>query len=208
MTIAPQSEPEPESKRETTDAQAEPVRAEPAAEAAEDEVTRLQRELDQARARADQHYASWQRSAAEFVNFRRRTEQERAQARELASRALLAQLLPVVDDFARALEAIPADQRETPWVQGIALIESKLWGVLERQGVSVIEALGQPFDPAEHEAIARDEGSAADTVVEIYQPGYRLGSTLLRPAMVKVGAKPPDETGVATESNGGTSAPA
>ncbi len=150
-------------------------------------------------AERDEYLEQLQRSRAEFVNFRRRTEQERTQARELANRALLAQLLPVVDDFARALDAIPADQRDTPWVQGIALIERKLWGVLERQGVSQIEALGQPFDPAEHEAIARDEGSAADTVVEIYQPGYRLGTTLLRPAMVKVGAKPPTGDGAADE---------
>ena len=75
-------------------------------------------------------------------------------------------------------------------VQDAENLAWKLWGVLERQGVSIVEALGQPFDPAEHEAIASDEGSAADTVVEIYQPGYRLGTTLLRPAIVKVGAKP------------------
>lgn len=155
-------------------------------------------------AERDEYLDQLQRSRAEFVNFRRRTEQERAQARELANRALLAQLLPVVDDFARAVESIPAEQRETPWVQGISLIERKLWGVLERQGVSIVEALGQPFDPAEHEAIASDEGSAADTVVEIYQPGYRLGEMLLRPAIVKVGAKPkPEETG-----DGPASAPA
>ena len=154
-------------------------------------------------AERDEYLDQLQRSRAEFVNFRRRTEQERAQLRDLANKALLAQLLPVVDDFARALEAIPEDQRETPWVQGIALIERKLWGVLERQGVSVIEAMGQPFDPAEHEAIARDEGDAADTVVEIFQPGYRIGSTLLRPAMVKVGAKPPANAG-----NGAASDPA
>jgi len=146
-------------------------------------IEELERELAEAR-------TAWQRTAADYANYRRRTEQERAQARELANRALLAQLLPVVDDFARAVESIPDDQRETPWVQGIALIERKLWGVLERQGVSIVEALGQPFDPAEHEAIASDEGSVADTVVEIYQPGYRLGTTLLRPAIVKVGAKP------------------
>lgn len=155
--------------------------------AADDGVTP---ELDAIAAERDEYLDQLQRSRAEFVNYRRRTEQERAQARELANRALLAQLLPVVDDFARAVESIPDDRRETPWVQGIALIERKLWGVLERQGVSIVEALGQPFDPAEHEAIASDEGSAADTVVEIYQPGYRLGTTLLRPAIVKVGAKP------------------
>lgn len=138
-------------------------------------------------AERDEYLDRLQRSVAEFANYRRRTEQERAQVRELANRALLTQLLPVVDDFQRALAAIPEDQRDTSWVQGMALIERKLWNVLERAGVSPIEAQGQPFNPAEHEAIASEPGTANDTVVDVYQPGYRLGEGLLRPAMVKVG---------------------
>jgi len=144
------------------------------------------------------------RGRAEFANFRRRTEQERAQARELANQSLLAQLLPVVDDFARALDAIPVEQRGSSWVQGIGLIERKLWGVLERQGVTPVEALGQPFDPAQHEAIASDPGGDVGTVIEVYQPGYRLGQSLLRPAMVKVGPRPtPDGERAGGDSGAG-----
>ena len=87
------------------------------------------------------------------------------------------------------MAAVPAEARNEPWVQGLALIERKFWGVLERAGVSLIEAGGQPFDPAVHEAVDSVPGSAADTVVDVYQTGYRLGQTLLRPAMVKVGDK-------------------
>lgn len=156
-------------------------------------------------AERDEYLDRLQRSVAEFANYRRRTEQERAQVRELANRALLTQLLPVVDDFARALAAIPEEQRETPWVQGINLIERKLWNILERQGVTPIEALGQPFNPAEHEAIASEPGTANTTVVDVYQPGYRLGEGLLRPAMVKVGGPQGASTqeGQAGQGNGG-----
>ena len=146
------------------------------------DVTALQAERD---AYLDQ----LQRSRADFANFRRRTEQERAQIREIASQALLAQFLPVYDDLQRAMAAVPAEARNEPWVQGLALIERKFWGVLERAGVTPIEAGGQPFDPAVHEAVDSVPGSAADTVVDVYQTGYRLGQTLLRPAMVKVGDK-------------------
>ncbi|MDP9363054.1 MAG: nucleotide exchange factor GrpE [Chloroflexota bacterium] len=128
-----------------------------------------------------------QRSRAEFANFRRRTDQERAQIREIANQALLTQLLPVLDDFRRALAAVPEAERDAALVQGLSLIERKFWGVLERAGVAPIEALGKPFDPAEHEAVESVPGTAADTVVGVYQDGYRLGQTLLRPAMVKVG---------------------
>lgn len=136
-----------------------------------------------------------QRSRAEFANYRRRTEQERATLRQTANQTLLAQVLPVYDDLQRALAAVPEEQRDSPLAQGVALIERKFWGILERAGVAPIEAVGQPFDPAQHEAVEMTPGGngQADTVVAVYQTGYRLGDALLRPAMVKVG--PADEGG-------------
>ena len=138
-------------------------------------------------AERDDLYDQLQRSRAEFLNLRRRTEQERTQIRQVASHAILSQLVPVADDLRRALESVPADQRETPLGQGVHLIERKFWGVLERSGVEEIKALGQPFDPSLHEAVDSVPGSASTTVVAVYQPGYKLGNSLLRPAMVKVG---------------------
>jgi molecular chaperone GrpE len=142
-----------------------------------------------------------QRSRAEFVNYRRRIEQERAQLLKQANRNLLFQFLPILDDFQRALAAIPEDQRETPWVQGIGLIERKVWSLLERAGVTPLDALGQPFDPAVHEAVEQEPGTKGDTVVGVYQPGYRLGESLLRPAIVKVGDMT-DENGKRQTANG------
>jgi molecular chaperone GrpE len=141
-------------------------------------------------AERDSYLDQLQRTLADFANFRRRVEQERAMAREIATRGLLVQLVPVLDDFQRAIGAVPERDRESSWVQGVQLIEKKLQALLEREGVTPIEAVGQPFDPALHEAVATEEGSTQNIVVEVYQPGYRHGQGLLRPAMVKVGDRP------------------
>ena len=131
-----------------------------------------------------------QRSRAEFANYRKRVDSDRALLRERATQDLLTQVLPVLDDLQRALAAVPDDQRETGWVSGTQMIERKLAAIMERFGVSPIDALGQAFDPAVHEAVATDPGSSGERVVEVYQTGYRLGQTLLRPAMVKTGDAP------------------
>jgi molecular chaperone GrpE len=132
-----------------------------------------------------------QRSRAEFANYRRRMEQDQAQMRVRATEGLLKKLLPVADDFDRALRATPDDVRAHPWFEGIRLVERKLWSVLENEGVKPIEAVGTPFDPSRHEAIMVDEDAAtADTVVEEYQRGYTQNDVVLRPSMVKVGAAP------------------
>lgn len=132
------------------------------------------------------------RSRAEFANYRRRIEQERQVLRDVVQRDVLAQFLPVIDDFNRGLAAIPESERADSWVQGITMIQSKLNGILERAGIKEVDALHQPFDPALHEAVATDPGSKGDTVVEVYQKGYRLGDLLVRPAMVKTGDAPAD----------------
>jgi len=150
-------------------------------------------QLRQVTAERDEYLDQLQRSRAEFINFRRRTESERMLLRPLVTRDVLAQFLPVVDDFKRALAAIPPAERESGWVKGVAMIEAKLNGILERAGVTPVEALGQPFDPALHEAVATEPGTDGSTVVEVYQPGYRLRDLLLRPAMVKTGAAPKAE---------------
>ncbi len=140
-------------------------------------------------AERDSYLDQLKRSLAEFANYRRRVDQERAQARELATRDLLRALVPIVDDFQRALAVVPDELRNHPWVQGVHLIERKLVALLEREGVTPIEALGKPFDPGLHEAVATEPGSTQNIVVEVYQTGYRHGQHLLRPAMVKVGDK-------------------
>jgi molecular chaperone GrpE len=141
-------------------------------------------------AERDGYLDQLQRSVAEFANYRRRVEGERVKARELATRGILLQILPLVDDLQRALGAVPAESADASWVQGVQLIERKLAALLEREGVVPINETGQPFDPALHEAVATEPGSSQNVVVEVYQTGYRQGDQVLRPAMVKVGDAP------------------
>jgi molecular chaperone GrpE len=140
-------------------------------------------------AERDQLIEQLQRSVADFQNFRRRTEQERFRIREFASKEVLTSVLPLVDDLQRAIAAIPPDDRTTGIGAGVSAIERKFLGILERNGVTPVGAVGDSFDPALHEAVATDESGEQTTIVDVYQTGYRLGDTVLRPAMVKVGGE-------------------
>jgi molecular chaperone GrpE len=88
----------------------------------------------------------------------------------------------------------PSDPADAGFVQGVEMIHAKLKSVFDRLGVTKIEAVGQPFDPALHEAVASEPGTSGSTVVEVYQNGYRIGDTLVRPAMVKTGDPDPESS--------------
>lgn len=141
-------------------------------------------------AERDGYLDQLQRVAAEYANFRRRTESDRIQDRKNAARDLLSQLAPIADDFERALNNVPAELDGAGWVDGVRLIEKKLEAVLERADVTKIDAIGQPFDPSIHEAVVQDPDNTENLVVEVYQNGYTLGNQLLRPVMVRVGNLP------------------
>lgn len=160
----------------------------PNAENGAAETTTLEEQLASAQAEAERFRENWQRSHAEFLNYKRRTESERAEMAAFASAAVITKLLPIIDDFDLAVANVPADQRETPWVEGIALIQRKLLRLLESEGILPIEAQDQPFDPNLHEAVAVDN-DAGDPhhVVQELRRGYRLGERVLRPTLVRVG---------------------
>jgi molecular chaperone GrpE len=150
-------------------------------------------------AQRDEYLDQLQRSRAEFINFRRRTESERMKLGDLVTANTLGQFLPVLDDFDRALAAVPAEEREGGWVSGITMIHKKLQGILERAGVTEVPGVNEPFDPAYHEAVASEPGSSGEAVVEVYQKGYMIGDSLLRAAMVKTGDKVGEPAGSETE---------
>jgi len=132
-----------------------------------------------------------QRERASFINYKRRVEQERADTALYAASNLVKKLLPIMDDFDRALDAVPeADRKHNKWLQGLELIVRKFHTVMEQEGVEPIDALGQPFDPNLHEAVAFEDnsegGEHADTVSEVFSKGYKLKDRVLKPAMVKV----------------------
>lgn len=147
-----------------------------------------QEDIETVRAERDRYLDQLQRSVAEFANYRRRSEQERAQLVPIVRRDLLANFLPVMDDLERAMAQVPEDKRDDGWVTGMAMIETKFRNVLERADVQVVDPLGEPFDPSRHEAVATEPGTDGSTVVEVYQKGYAIGDVLIRPAMVKTGA--------------------
>ena len=130
-----------------------------------------------------------QRSVAEFQNFRRRNEQERLKLREFATQDVMRSVLPLIDDLQRAIANIPEDERLAGLEEGLNAIERKFLNILERNGVTPVGAVGDRFDPALHEAVATDESGDRSYIVEVYQTGYHQGDSVLRPAMVKVGAE-------------------
>ncbi len=175
-----------------------PGGAEPAERAATnahgsgDAQAELQQQLDAEREKANTYLASWQRAAADFQNYKRRTEQEREEYALLANRALIINLLPAIDDLDRAIEQAEQQNAGAGWLEGFEAIQRKLHGALEASGVSEIRAQGEPFDPTIHEAVSQGPGEHDRVIAEVRR-GYRLGSRVLRPAMVVVGNGQPAE---------------
>ncbi len=170
------------------------------------DIEALRGELASARSQADEYLTALQRERAEFQNYRRRTTEEREQSLGLASEGLLLKVLVLADDFDRAIDAMPAEFQGNAWVEGIAAIDRKLRVLLESEGVRPVEALGRPFDPREHEAVANVPGTGrpdGEVVAEV-QRGYRLRDRILRPSLVAVAAGAPED---APEAEPGTTPP-
>ena len=139
---------------------------------------------------ADENLQALQRMAADFANYRKRNEAERADFAKFAKSDLIAKLLDVLDAYDRALATIPDELRSSSWVDGMWLIERKLRTVLEAEGLQAIDSLGKPFDPYQHEAIAHVESDEPEgTVIQEHQKAYRLYDRVIRPAMVTVAKK-------------------
>ncbi|MFC1907999.1 nucleotide exchange factor GrpE [Chloroflexota bacterium] len=155
-------------------------------EAAEEDIEALKQPLAEEKTKAEGYLANWQRTQADFVNYKRRSEQEKKEIGKFASALLMLNLLPVLDDLERAFTSIPSHLAQLTWVDGIRLIERKLQACLETQGLSQIKALGESFDPNFHEAAMYGKGKEG-IVVEELQKGYKLHDRVIRPAMVVVG---------------------
>ena len=155
-------------------------RAATAAAAADDPIEALRQEKEALHERL-------LRTAAEFDNYRKRVERERRDLSEFAAADVLAELLPIIDNFERALEAPPTPDGEA-LRRGVELIHKQMLDLLRKRGVTPIDALGADFDPNVHEAVVHEAsaGSRDGEVIQQLQRGYKLGDRLLRPAMVKV----------------------
>jgi molecular chaperone GrpE len=148
--------------------------------------------LDALQAERDELFDRLQRLAAEFDNFRKRSAREQAEQATRANERLVKELLPVVDDLGRALEAA-ADHEEVKLEEGVRLVHRSLESLLERQGLAEIETGGR-FDPHVHEALLTQPSELAEgEILQVIEKGYSLGERVLRPARVVVSAGPPEE---------------
>ena len=147
-----------------------------------------QARAETAEAETDSIRSQWQRTAADFANYKRRSEEDRFRELGLASEGLLRKVLGVADDLGRALEHVPPDQQDSAWVEGVAAIERKVAALLVAEGVSVIEAVGTPFDPRRHEAVTMEPTNEVPEgiVTRELQRGYQIRDRVLRPALVVV----------------------
>lgn len=178
------------------------------AERAAQERDRLQNELDSvsdqiesAKQQAAEANDRFLRLQADWDNYRRRTAQERLDERQRATEKLVVDLLPVIDDLERAIEHADnlTDPAAKQFVEGVSAVCNKLVSVLNKEGVEVVNPVGEAFDPLSHQAVSQIEDTEAydETVAQVYQKGYRMGGKDIRTAMVVVthgGPKRPAES--------------
>jgi molecular chaperone GrpE len=170
------------------------------------EIEALQQELKKQREQSEYHLEQWKRTAANLENYRKRVEKERAELLKSGQAALIARLLPLLDDFERAFQTLPFALGSFTWTEGLALIDRKLSLILQQQGLKEIDALGKPFDPAQHQALLEEETTTYPDghVIAVLQKGYALQDKVLRPAMVKIAR---NEQRSKTSSNARRTAP-
>jgi len=151
-----------------------------------EDIETLQQALAEEKEKAEKYLANWQRSQADFANYKKRSEQEKEEVIKFANSVLTCNLLPIMDDLERAFASVPAELDESNWTEGIRLIYNKLKTTLETQGLTEIKARGEPFDPRLHEAVMHQEGEEG-MVVEETQKGYKFKERVIRPSLVIVG---------------------
>ena len=152
------------------------------------DLQQLTAELERVRSERQEFLDGWQRARAEFANYRKRVEREQEEARSRIAGETLLRVLAILDDLDRALRDRPAEGEAAAWAEGIELIYRKFQALLEAEGILLIQAEGQAFDPALHEALSHEESEAhhEGQVIEVVQRGYRIGDRVLRPALVRV----------------------
>jgi molecular chaperone GrpE len=177
-------------RAEQTDAGAAVEVAVAQAEHVDGDAAEIEGELDElvkTAAQRDEYLALAQRTQADFENYRKRVARDAVLAQDRGVIKLAKELLPALDNLDRAIEAA---EDEDPLLAGVRLVRSEIAAALARVGIEAFTPLGEPFDPNQQEAMAQQpvEGAVAGTVAEVYQSGYRMGETIVRPARVLVAA--------------------
>ena len=145
-------------------------------------------ELEVLRVEATKNLEGWQRTLAEFQNYKRRVEREQKDIRQKVALDILADLLPILDDFERAMNNLPDELHGNPWINGVRLMPAKFNKLLDNYEVTAIDPKGEEFDPTLHQAIGMDDSDEYESghVIDTLQKGYICGDIVLRPALVRV----------------------
>lgn len=188
MSKEPETQIDAELSPQEADPQQPSGAGDPAAEAEPSALEQTVVERDEARAAYDELLDRYRRAQAEFENARKRLTREQVDTREYAAMATIESLLPILDDFDRALDAPAVDPE---YLKGLELIRERMTEVFQRAGLAPVETEGL-FDPNLHQAVDRGSAESDDDdqrILEVYRLGYRFKERLLRPAMVKVAVK-------------------
>ena len=158
----------------------------------EDRVDALNAEVEEVSREKDQFREMFQRAQADFINYKRRTEEDRDELQKHANSRLILKLLPVMDEFNLAIDHASQSDAGASWLEGIKLIERKLNSLLESEVVTKIEAEGREFDPLEHEAMAYQESSEhrEGEILSVVRDGYKMHGRVIRPALVMLAKRP------------------
>jgi len=151
-------------------------------------VGELEAQLAEEKNKTNEYLDNWRRTAAEFQNFKRRAEKDKADYGQYANQRLLKRMLDVLDSFDAGFKAIPEQFKNEPWVEGMRAVERQMLQILEGEGVKPIEALGKEFDPNFHEAMLYEPspGASDGQILDELQRGYMLHDRILRASRVKV----------------------
>lgn len=154
----------------------------------EEEMALMQKELEEARMQTESAIDKMLRLAAEFDNYKKRSAKEHENIRKYASESVIKELLPIVDNFERAIQSANESRDFESFLEGVKLILNQIINLLEKEGVIPIKSVGEPFDPNFHEAVMHVDSDEypANVVAEEYQKGYILKDRVIRPAMVAV----------------------
>ena len=156
----------------------------------EEQINVLTQSLEEMEAKADEYLDGWQRSRAEFANYKKRVLRENTDIRQVARGEIIKLYLDIADDLERALQEKPEHGEDESWADGIEIILQKLHTRLEAEGIKPMNAMGEVFDPNIHEALMKEENEEFESgqIIEVVQEGYWIGDKILRPAVVRVAA--------------------
>lgn len=148
----------------------------------------LQEEVKSLKNESAEYLDGWQRARAEFSNLKKRVEREKSEMRERITSDIISRYLDLLDDFDRALKDTPAQEVDEAWISGLKIIHQKFKAILDAEGIEIIPAEGENFDPNFHEAISYEESDEHENgqIIEVVKQGYRLGDRIIRPAVVRV----------------------